>query len=344
MSKRQQEKLIAIGLLIALPIYIAYKILSGIFLIIADNIIVIITIVLFGLLVFIAFKVYPEIYFNSKKFNLIKESISKHINNCNELNHYIEELKGSYVNIESYNYGAGKMIDNSVYNFQRKEWNNIFYSNQIHHCTATVCKNASNQPIKYLCKYFDIVNNEETLSKFEKVLNDFTSVEQGKDLIKREREEILNSISKLIPFLIQEFHKEKLTQKLGFETVDISDTYIPTFTFQYVSAGGNSSSRCDIKLNIDNLNHLINYLNDGIKWTISIAGQRALMTSQLRDKIKERDNYKCCSCSLSIEDEPNLLLEIDHKIPLSKGGMTTFENLQTLCWKCNRTKGAKILD
>lgn len=344
MSKRKQDGLIAIGLLIALPFYIAYKILSSIFSIISDNIIVIIAVTLFGLGVFIAYLLYPEIYFRSKKFNRIKESIREHTNNCNELNHYIEELKGSYVNIESYNYGSGKMTDNSVYNFQRKEWSKVIRSNQIHHCSASVCKNASNQPIKYLCKYFDIENNEESLSKFEKVLNDFTSVEQGKYLIKKERESILSSISKSIPFLIQKFSKEKLTRKLGFEIVDISDTYIPTFSFQYVSAGGNSSSNCDIKLNIENLNHLINYLNDVIKWSISIAGQRALMTSQLRDKIKERDNYKCCSCNIGTEDEPNLLLEIDHKIPLSKGGMTTYNNLQTLCWKCNRTKGSKILN
>lgn len=340
MSKGFQGTLILVGI----AIFIAYKILSGIFTIIADNIIAIIIVLLSVLGVFIAYRVYSEIYFRSKKFNRIKESISEHTNNCNELNNYIEELKGSYVNIESYNYGTGKMTDNSVYNFQRKEWSKVIQSNKTYHCSASICKNANDQPIKYLCKYFDIENNEESLSKFEKVLNDFTSVEQGKDLIKRERESILSSISKSIPFLIQQFSKEKLTRKLGFEPVDISNTYIPTFTFQYVSAGGNSSSRCDIKLNIENLNQLINYLNDVIKWTKSIAGQRALMNSQLRDKIKERDNYKCCSCSLGIEDEPNLLLEIDHKIPLSKGGMTTYDNLQTLCWRCNRTKGAKILD
>ncbi|WP_411815422.1 HNH endonuclease [Kurthia gibsonii] len=39
---------------------------------------------------------------------------------------------------------------------------------------------------------------------------------------------------------------------------------------------------------------------------------------------------------------PNLLLEIDHIIPISKGGMSSEDNLQTLCWKCNRSKGAKI--
>lgn len=340
MSKSFQGLLILIGIVI----FIAYTIISAIFKTIADNIIVIILVALFGLFVFIAYIVYSKIYFKSKKFKGIKESISEHTNNCNELNQYIEELKGSYVNIESYNYGTGKMIDNSMYNFQRREWSKVIRSNKIHHCSSTVCNNASSQPIKYLCKYFDIENNEESLSKFEKVLNDFTSVEQGKDLIKRERESILSSISKSIPFLIQKISKEKLTRELGFETVDISDAYIPTFIFQYVSAGGNSSSRCDIKLNIENLNHLIKYLNDVIKWTKSIAGQRALMTSQFREKIKKRDNYKCCYCYLGIEDEPNLLLEIDHKIPLSKGGMTTYDNLQTLCWKCNRTKGANILD
>lgn len=66
------------------------------------------------------------------------------------------------------------------------------------------------------------------------------------------------------------------------------------------------------------------------------------MTSKLREKIKERDNYTCQACGLSTSDEKNLLLEIDHIIPISKGGMSTEENLQTLCWKCNRIKGAKV--
>lgn len=330
-------------MIIVLTIIIAYKILSAIFTLIADNINLIIIFLLLGLGFFIAVQIYFEIYFRSEKFNRLKDSIRRHTNNCNELNHYIQELKGSYLNIESYNYGTAKMTDNSVYDFQRKEWSKVIRSNQIHHCSAAVCKNASIQPIKYLCKYFGIKNDEESLSKFEKVLNDFISVEQGKDLLIRERDSIIRSISKSIPFLIKKFRKERLIRELGFEKVDFSETYIPTFTFQYVSAGGNSSSRCDIKLNIENLNLLINYLNDIIVWTKSIANQRALMTSQLRDKIKGRDNYKCCSCGLGIEDEANLLLEIDHKIPLSKGGMTTYENLQTLCWKCNRKKGAKIL-
>ena len=66
------------------------------------------------------------------------------------------------------------------------------------------------------------------------------------------------------------------------------------------------------------------------------------MTSTLREKIKTRDDFTCRKCSLSIKDERNLLLEIDHIIPISKGGITSEHNLQTLCWRCNRSKGSKI--
>lgn len=68
------------------------------------------------------------------------------------------------------------------------------------------------------------------------------------------------------------------------------------------------------------------------------------MTSSLREKIKGRDSYTCKYCSLSVRDEKNLLLEIDHVIPLSKGGITSEDNLQTLCWKCNRSKGSKVIE
>ena len=40
-------------------------------------------------------------------------------------------------------------------------------------------------------------------------------------------------------------------------------------------------------------------------------------------------------------EEPNLLLEVDHIVPVSKGGKTEADNLQTLCWRCNRSKSNK---
>lgn len=290
----------------------------------------------------VIYQIYSYLYFKSNKFKIIKDSIQEYTKNCNELNHHIEELKDSYVNIKSYDFGESYMDDNSNYNFKRNEWSKEIKNNRTHNCSATVCKNASNQPFKYLCKYFDIKITEETLSNFELVLNDFAAAEQGKVLLQRERNLILDNISDSIPSLINYFSKNKLIEKLGFEGIDLSDFYFPIYTFQYISAGGNSSSKCDIKLNVENLDKLINYLNELIKFSKSIEGQRALMTSNLREKIKVRDNYTCKKCSLSTNDERNLLLEIDHIIPLSKGGITSENNLQTLCWKCNRTKGSKI--
>ena len=332
----------AIGLIILVFLLIIVKIITEIASAIADNIKPILIIVLTVGIVFLAYHIYTILYFRSNRFKAIKNSISEYTKNCNELNHYIQELKCSYVNIKSYDFGQSRMLDSSNYNFKRKKWSKDLKSNQIHHCSATVCKNANNQPFKYFCKYFDVDKNEETLSNFERVLNDFTSVEEGKIMLQSERDLILARIRESIPYLIFNFNKKKLINELGFEDIDFSNLYIPVFTFQYVSAGGNSSSKCDIELNIENLNKFINYLSDEIKWRKSIAGQRALMTSNLRETIKERDNYTCCNCNLSIEDEQNLLLEIDHIIPLSKGGVTSENNLQTLCWRCNRTKGAKI--
>ena len=68
------------------------------------------------------------------------------------------------------------------------------------------------------------------------------------------------------------------------------------------------------------------------------------MTSKLRKKIKERDNYTCCHCGNSIWKEPNLLLEVDHIVPVADGGYTVEDNLQTLCWVCNRHKSKKSND
>ena len=88
---------------------------------------------------------------------------------------------------------------------------------------------------------------------------------------------------------------------------------------------------------------LINLLESKLTMAAFAKEQRSLMTSKLRQSIKERDNYTCKICGNSIFNEPNLLLEIDHIIPISKGGFTVADNLQTLCWKCNREKSNKLI-
>ncbi len=56
---------------------------------------------------------------------------------------------------------------------------------------------------------------------------------------------------------------------------------------------------------------------------------------KLRWKILNRDNYTCQYCGQSA---PNVLLEVDHKVPLVDGGTDDESNLVTSCWACNRGK------
>jgi hypothetical protein len=292
---------------------------------------------------FLTLEIYSYIYFKSEKFSILKESINNHIQNCNDLNNHIEELKNTYLDVQNVTYGSVRTIDNSNYNFRRSEWKNLHRSNQVYNCSLSICRNAANDPFKYLCKYFNIETTEKTLDRFSEVLNNFSSAEEGKNLLMKERNEILDSISNQIPRLIDEFYNQRLIDKLGFHQVDLSTSYFPTFTFQYVSSGGNSSLKSNIIFDINNLNEFIQFLSKKIDYLNSTQGQRSLMTSGLRTFIKKRDEYKCCTCRNGIENEPNLLLEIDHIVPISKGGLTNEENLQTLCWRCNRSKGSKIL-
>lgn len=61
---------------------------------------------------------------------------------------------------------------------------------------------------------------------------------------------------------------------------------------------------------------------------------------RLRFLVMKRDNFRCCACGRSPATTPGLELHIDHIKPWSKGGETTFDNLQTLCSDCNLGKSS----
>ena len=65
--------------------------------------------------------------------------------------------------------------------------------------------------------------------------------------------------------------------------------------------------------------------------------ERELMTAGLRTKVMRRDSFRCCMCGAAAAE--GVTLHVDHILPVSHGGLSILENLQTLCAPCNLGKG-----
>lgn len=59
------------------------------------------------------------------------------------------------------------------------------------------------------------------------------------------------------------------------------------------------------------------------------------MSKKVRFEVFKRDSFKCQYCGKS---SPDVVLEVDHIIPVSKGGENDIGNLITACRDCNRGK------
>lgn len=68
--------------------------------------------------------------------------------------------------------------------------------------------------------------------------------------------------------------------------------------------------------------------------------ERKKMSASLRYDVLKRDGFKCKICGATADDGAKL--HVDHIIPISKGGKTEMDNLQTLCERCNLGKSDKL--
>ena len=67
-----------------------------------------------------------------------------------------------------------------------------------------------------------------------------------------------------------------------------------------------------------------------------IVQRKKKISGKLSKRVFERDAYLCVTCGSPFD------LCCDHIIPESKGGPTTFENLQAMCRPCNSKKGNRV--
>ena len=160
--------------------------------------------------------------------------------------------------------------------------------------------------INYLEKYFDFIVNDETIGH-------------------------LNSIYILLKKLNKLVENNPNWERYKNEV-------LPTFSMYYESPAGRNWYRSEFEFNTYTVKELAGKVRKILSKQSSKKAQRSKMTKELRVAILRRDNWTCQICGNSKFKEPNLLLEVDHIIPIAKGGKTEPNNLQTLCWKCNRKK------
>lgn len=293
----------------------------------------------------IVWKIRKTRYFNSEQFQTLRNQVSVVVADHNEVVNYVAEIRSQ----GSFELGASSsgeyshlatFQNNSAWNMRRDRYV-AEYAPHVHNASLQVVRNASMDPIKYLMRYFSIRADQETLADVQRVSEDISRLEEAVANVKGREAEITARINP--PAFILKRYADEFWNQIGVNLSPITVPY-PQYKFQYTSAGGNSGQSTSVALDAATLEALSAILVQRIRWAKSVAGQRALMTAGLRTWVKQRDNHTCQNpeCGVSVAAEPHLLLEVDHIMPVSKGGLSIPENLQTLCWRCNRAKGAKV--
>lgn len=280
-------------------------------------------------------------YYESEDFAKIKETCNSLNVSRKEFNEYIEEKAQSISKLFGTRIIRNETQNEDVYNYIRA------YKKSITPFTAevssTVFGSAENNPIDYIVKYFypNKSNYKEQIERLRILIEELETLKEAKVIIDNYKKDY-NQYIQRVPDFVLDNDEDGFYSRLGLAIIDEAILNVE-YKFVYTSDGGMAQRSFTIPMDEENIIELINKLESKLSLQYQTKEQRALMTTKLRTHIKERDNFTCCQCGNSLKAEPNLLLEVDHIIPIAKGGLTIEDNLQTLCWKCNRSKGAKLM-
>ena len=279
-------------------------------------------------------------YYDSPAFLKIKETCEVLMSTQREFNEYIIEKVDSISRLFGTRVIRNETIHEDEYQYIRPYKKTITpFTAEV---SATVFASAENNPLEYIIKNFYPNKNlyPEQIQKLQLLVEELATLKEAKHIIDNYKKEYQQYISDVPDFVMME-DEAGFYSRLGFANIDEGALTVE-YTFSYTSGGGMAQRKFTVPMTEETIVELIEELENKLTLSAFTKEQRALMTNRLREAIKKRDNFTCCSCGNSIYKEPNLLLEIDHIVPVSKGGCTVEENLQTLCWKCNRAKSNKI--
>lgn len=280
-------------------------------------------------------------YYESEDFQKIKATCDVMMSSQREFNEYINEKVQSISKLFGTRVVRNETVVDDQNNYIRPYKKTITpFTAEV---SATVFASAENSPLEYVVKYFypNKAVYPEQIQKLQMLVEELETLKDAKQIIENHKQEYRQYISDVPDFIMQN-DEAGFYARLGFAYIDESVLTVE-YKFSYTSGGGFAQRSFTVPMTEENIVELVQMLESKLTMSSFKKEQRALMTKKLRETIKIRDNYTCCVCGNSTYMEPNLLLEIDHIVPVSKGGYTEENNLQTLCWKCNRSKSDKII-
>lgn len=281
-------------------------------------------------------------YYESSSFTKLKETCEVLMSTQRDFNEYIIEKVDSVSKLFGTRVVRNETINDDEYQYIRP------YKKTITPFTAevssTVFASAENNPLEYIIKNF-YPNKKiypEQIKNLHLLIEELETLKDAKRIIdnyKLEYQQYMDDV----PSYVLENDEDGFYSRLGFANIN-ENVLTVEYKFAYTSGGGMAKRTFTVPMTEETIIELIRALESKLTVSAFTKEQRALMTKKMREAIKARDNFTCCTCGNSIHTEPNLLLEIDHIIPVSKGGHTVEDNLQTLCWKCNRAKSNKLIN
>ena len=280
-------------------------------------------------------------YYKSPDFVKIKETCEALMSSQREFNEYINEKVQAVSHLFGTRVIRNETINDDEYNYIRPYKKTITpFTAEV---SAAVFASAENNPLEYVVKYFypNKKSYPEQIQKLCQLVEELETLRDAKQIIENYKVEYQQYLGD-VPDFIMENDEAGFYSRLGFATIDESVLTVE-YKFSYTSGGGMAQRSFTVPMTEETIAELIKVLESKLTASAFAKEQRTLMTKKLREFIKIRDNFTCCNCGNSTHVEPNLLLEIDHIIPVAKGGRTVEDNLQTLCWKCNRAKSDKII-
>ncbi|MFZ9016248.1 MAG: HNH endonuclease [Ilumatobacteraceae bacterium] len=113
-----------------------------------------------------------------------------------------------------------------------------------------------------------------------------------------------------------------------------------TGSVAYTSPKGRNSYRRGIQWGFAELERALAEVTNRDQRRSRVDEERRLMTNAMRVDVLRRDGHRCKMCG---RDSGVIELHVDHVVPVSHGGRTTMDNLQTLCRDCNLGKSNRFV-